>query len=63
MLRMESSLGKPHQAKVMNKFKKKIEKATKTYIHLNTILKEDNCSSNIHVCYLQIVVMRLRISH
>ena len=26
---MESSLGKPHQAKVMNKFKKKIEKATR----------------------------------
>ncbi len=30
---------KPHQAKIINKFKKKVEKATKTCIHLNTILK------------------------
>ena len=54
---------KTSSGKGYDKFKKKIEKATKTCIHLNTILKEDNCSSNIHVCYLQIVVMILRTSH
>ena len=38
---------KTSSGKGYEQVQKKIEKATKTYIHLNTILKEDNCSSNI----------------